>query len=68
MANDFETTPVDLKKAQVKITGELQGDFVEFEFTLGDPDLTVELVLQRQEFNLFCEKHKAKIITAIEKE
>jgi len=49
-------------QAYVRITGERLGKFVEFEFSINDEDLTVELILPHEAFRLFCERHQARLI------
>ncbi|MES9943993.1 phenol hydroxylase subunit [Candidatus Thiodiazotropha sp. CDECU1] len=52
----------DIGKAYIRVTGERLRRFVEFEFSINDEDLTVELILPYQEFTAFCEKHQATLI------
>ena len=53
---------IDLTKAVARVTDHRADNFVEFEFTLGDPDLTVELVLPLENFEQFCSRFSAKVI------
>ncbi|MGJ7917842.1 phenol hydroxylase subunit [Massilia sp. LXY-6] len=48
---------MDVGKRYVRITGSHQG-FVEFDFAIGDPDITVELILPKSAFDEFCLKNK----------
>ncbi|WP_341709793.1 phenol hydroxylase subunit [Limnobacter sp.] len=48
----------------VRVTGTLNDRFVEFEFSIGDPELCVELVMQFDQFREFCEQHNAVELTA----
>jgi phenol hydroxylase P0 protein len=48
----------------VRVTGMLKAKYVEFDFSIGDPTLYVELVLPFDQFNSFCDKHKVKKLTA----
>lgn len=43
----------------VQVTGLRQGRFVEFTFTLGDEDLSVDLILPRAAFDAFCAERGA---------
>ncbi|MBT3047597.1 MAG: phenol hydroxylase subunit [Candidatus Thiodiazotropha sp.] len=52
----------DIGKAYVRVTGERLHRFVEFEFSINDGDLTVELILPHEEFRAFCAKHQAQLI------
>ncbi|MCG7947637.1 MAG: phenol hydroxylase subunit, partial [Candidatus Thiodiazotropha taylori] len=46
-------------QAYIRVTGERLGKFVEFEFSIDDEDLTVELILPHEAFKIFCDKHQA---------
>lgn len=46
----------------VKITGTRLNRFIEFEFSLNDADLTVELVLPPEAFEAFCLAQKATLL------
>lgn len=48
----------------VRITKVLHDKFVEFEYSIGDPTLCVELVLPFVEFEVFKKRHEAKNLTA----
>ncbi len=52
----------NIGQAYVRITGERLGKYVEFEFSIDDEDLTVELIMPHEAFRLFCEKHRARLI------
>jgi phenol hydroxylase P0 protein len=45
------------------VTGTLEGGFVEFEFSIGDPDLAVELVMLFPQFEKFSKQHDAVHLT-----
>lgn len=45
--------PVDAQR-YVRITGEKNGKFIEFDFSIGDPLLYVELILPHDAFEKFC--------------
>ena len=42
----------------VRVTCTLEDRFVEFEFAIGDPELSVELVMQFDQFREFCATHE----------
>ncbi|MCU7916436.1 MAG: phenol hydroxylase subunit [Candidatus Thiodiazotropha sp. (ex Gloverina cf. vestifex)] len=46
----------------IRVIGERLGKFVEFEFSINDEDLTVELILPHDAFKIFCDKHQARLI------
>jgi len=52
----------NIGQAYVRVTGERLGKYVEFEFSIDDEDLTVELIMPHEAFRLFCEKHQARLI------
>lgn len=47
----------------VRVTQVLRNRFVEFEYSIGDPVLCVELVLPFPEFEQFCDRYKAQHLT-----
>ena len=49
-------------QAYVRVTGERLGKYIEFEFSIDDEDLTVELIMPRDAFRQFCQKHQARLI------
>lgn len=59
-------TTVDETKKFVRVTGVLHDKFTEFEFSVGDPNLYVELVLPFDQFQDFCRSHDARQLTASE--
>ncbi len=52
----------NIGQVYVRVTGERLGKYVEFEFSIDDEDLTVELIMPHEAFRLFCEKHRARLI------
>lgn len=44
----------------VRVTGIKQDKFVEFDFSIGDPTIFVELVLPFEQFDTFCQRHQAQ--------
>ena len=49
-------------QARVRILGTRLGRFVEFEFSLGDDDLAVELILPTRAFEDFCRARRAVVL------
>ena len=43
----------------VRITGITSGGFVEFQFSIGDPTLFLEMILPKQAYDLFCAEQAA---------
>lgn len=44
----------DTTRRFVRVTGERENGFVEFDFAIGEPDLFVEMILSKQAFEEFC--------------
>lgn len=57
-----EARPSAPMQAYVRVTGSRLDTYVEFEFSLNDRDLTVELILPFRAFEDFCERQKAVIL------
>lgn len=51
----------DERQRWVLVTG-IRRQFVEFEFTVGDPDLTVELIMPHDAFEEFCRNNHATFL------
>lgn len=67
MTETSSTTKRDLiaeLQHYVRVTKVLHNKFVEFEFSIGDPTLCVELVLPFREFEEFRDRHKAQELSA----
>lgn len=47
----------------VRVTAERPDGFVEFDFSLGDPDLYVELIMPQDMFSTFCESNGVSFLT-----
>ena len=50
----------------IHITGTQRDKFIEFEFSVGDPELAVEMIMPVQAFEEFCAKHQVQHLTADE--
>ncbi|VVO76169.1 hypothetical protein PS862_01588 [Pseudomonas fluorescens] len=48
----------------VRITGTQRQRFIEFEFSVGDPELSVEMIMPVQAFEEFCARHDARQLSA----
>lgn len=46
----------------VRVTGLRREKFVEFEFSIGDADLTIELILPTAAFAEFCAENQAVVL------
>lgn len=50
----------DIRRAFVRVTGTPRPGLVAFEFSLGGPELTVELLLPTAAFDEFCTRHRVE--------
>ena len=48
----------------VRITGTVRGGFIEFQFSLGDPTLYLEMILPQVAFEGFCATNKVVHLNA----
>ncbi len=55
-----DDTPFDATRKFVRVTGERDNGLVAFEFSIGWPELSVELVLPRSAFDEFCATNKVQ--------
>lgn len=51
---DTRLTPINEQTRYVRVTGEMRGGFVEFQFAIGDPTLYLEMILPHAAFAEFC--------------
>lgn len=57
---DCETLPIcDVSRRFVRVLKRRSNGFVEFEFSIGWPELSVELMLPERDFEDFCSAQKA---------
>lgn len=66
MANSQQMIPgssdaFDTTRRFVRVTGE-RGDFIEFDFAVGEPEVFVELILSREAFSEFCKENDVEIL------
>ncbi|MBK5002408.1 phenol hydroxylase [Pseudomonas sp. S31] len=53
---------LDTRQRFVRVTGSRGGQFVEFDFALGEPEIFVELILTPEAFADFCAVHQAQVL------
>jgi Phenol hydroxylase subunit len=53
----------DLTKRYVRLNQVRADGFVEFQFAIGDPDLTVDLILPAEAYREFCRDNHAVLIS-----
>lgn len=57
-------TEADLTRKFVRVTGERADGLVAFEFAIGWPELSVELLLPRAAFDEFCARQRVQRLDA----
>ncbi len=57
-------TPIDDQTRYVRVTGETRGGFIEFQFSIGDPTLYLEMILPPAAFAEFCATNHVVHLTA----
>lgn len=55
---------IDPTKRYVRICEERLDGFIEFEFSIGDPELCVELMLPKDSFEEFCHANEVVMLEA----
>ena len=63
--NDSIAAPkeqIDTSLHYVRVTGKRDDGFVEFEFSVGQPEVALEMVLKQQDFEKFCEEQKVTFL------
>lgn len=60
--NPETTGGMDMNQRHVRIREERADGFVEFEFSFSDPELFVEMILPRAEFDAFCAAQQATFL------
>jgi phenol hydroxylase P0 protein len=58
-----ETDGFDLTRCFVRFRALNENGFVEFDFAIGDPSLSVELVMKKADYAQFCETNHAIALT-----
>lgn len=53
---------VDLGRRFVRVRGQQDNGFIEFDFSVGWPDLVVELVLAPADFDTFCRENDVQLL------
>jgi len=55
-------TPMDVTRRFVRVCGQRQGGFIEFEFAIGEPEVFIEMLLSPADFAQFCAANKAEML------
>jgi phenol/toluene 2-monooxygenase (NADH) P0/A0 len=53
---------VNLNNKYVRVTGVRGDKFIEFDFSIDDPEIFVELILPPDMFHTFCTKNNVKVL------
>ncbi len=53
---------MDIKKRRARVTAVTPPGFVQFEFSIGSLDLSVDLILPRAAFDEFCRSNKVELV------
>ncbi|MGF6935604.1 phenol hydroxylase P0 protein [Paraburkholderia sp. UCT70] len=53
----------DRTRRFIRITAQREDGYVEFNFSVGDPDLAVELIMNQTMFDRFCQVNSVRTIT-----
>lgn len=53
---------LDTRQRWVRVTGERGDGFVEFDFSVGEPDLCVEMILPPEAFAEFCAANRVTML------
>lgn len=53
---------LDTRQRWVRVTGERAGGFIEFDFAIGEPDLSVEMILSPEAFAEFCAANRVQVL------
>ncbi len=58
--------PFDVERRYVRMKARRDDGFVEFDFSIGDPRICVELVMREPDYRAFCDTHDAVRLSALE--
>lgn len=58
--------PFDIAQRYVRFKARRDDGFVEFEFSIGDPRICVELVMREPQYRAFCHTHDVVQLSASE--
>lgn len=57
--------PFDLTRRFVRITRVREDGFVEFEFSIGEPELAVELIMPAAAYHAFCHDNHVTMLPSL---
>lgn len=59
---DAQTPQMDLSKRFVRVTEVRHDGFIEFDYSVADPELFVEMILSPEGFEEFCSMNKVVVL------
>lgn len=62
LAAPIELPQCDLTRRSVRVNRLRSNGFVEFEFSVGWPELVVELMMTERDFHAFCTRQNATVL------
>jgi len=65
-AKNNNSTIIDPNKRYVRITGIRRNKFIEFDFSISEPEMYVELILPFDAFQVFCSNNNITHLTSEE--
>jgi phenol hydroxylase P0 protein len=54
--------PLDTARRFVRLSGERPNGFIEFDFAIGEPEVFVELILDKESYKDFCVINKVEML------
>lgn len=63
LVSDTESPEFDIKQRYVLIRNERSDGFIEFDYSVGEPEVFVEMILPRPAFDEFCLENDVAFIT-----
>ncbi|MCP3708690.1 phenol hydroxylase subunit [Paraburkholderia sp. CNPSo 3274] len=58
--------PFDVARRYVRLKSRRDDGFVEFDFSIGDPRICVELVMREPDYRAFCNAHDVVWLSTVE--
>jgi phenol/toluene 2-monooxygenase (NADH) P0/A0 len=62
-ASSVQPAVLDTTRRFVRLRGERANGFVEFDFAIGEPEVFIEMILDREAFNEFCATNQVEMLT-----
>ena len=62
-ASSAQPAVMDTTRRFVRVRGERANGFVEFDFAIGEPEVFLEMILDREAFAEFCATNRVEMLT-----